>query len=241
MRFTKYSTIFAALALAACGDSNPDAVDYDAVARVVGPTIATSDGGGTLGAVHDSLTLAFGGMPAGFTYENGMAFGSHGAVHHEYTMIACRDRDNHLLRTCNSQTNTAILVATWSGVVHLPALDLTTSRQDMWTLTGLQSWMEARAAMPTLTGSSEVRCDATFDGGASYEVIASESESMLATSQLMGGTIHLDLDVTRTGTPAIAIVAEVTFDSPDSALLVLDETHLYRVDLATGVAERPTR
>jgi len=234
MRFTKRSTIFATLAVAACGGSNPDAVDYDAVARVVGPTIATSDGGGTLGALHDSLALAFGGMPPGFTYENGMAFGNHGAVHHEYTMIACRDRDDHQLATCNSQTNTAILVATWSGVVHQPALDLTSSRQGMWTLTGLQNWMKAYVWMPTVTGSSEIQCDASFDDGARYEVIAAESETMLATSQLMGGTIHLDLDVTRTGTPASARVRAAVapagpapimrIGAPGEEAAIMDET-----------------
>lgn len=237
MRFTNLSMV---AALAACGGSGDETVEYDAVARMVASTVATPDGGGTLGAVHDAIALAFGGMPVGFTYANGMTSGDHGTVHHEYMMIACRDRENRLLATCDYRTNTATMFATWSGEIHQPGLELASSRQGMWTLSDLQNWL-TYSWMPMVTGTSHIQSDGVFDDGASYELTASETETLLATSQIMGGSLHLDLEVTRPGTMASAqIAADVTFDSTATALLVLDDVQHYRVDLTTGLVETAT-
>lgn len=222
------------LLIAGCGDPVPEQVEYDDVARLVGATIATSDGGATLGAVNDSILLAFGGMPAGFTYENGMAYGDHGALAHQYLMIQCRDREGRLLKPCNQLTNMATLIAAWSGSLDQPEIDLRSNRQGMWTLANLQTWV------PTITGSSTLQSEGTVSGRA-YELTATETESMVAPTAMMGGTIHFELAITRVAAEPIdtTMAADIVFDAAmRSASLTLDGEYPYRVDLATGIVEQ---
>src|SRR5215204_2406373 len=93
-----------ALLIAGCGEPVPEQVEYDDVARMVGATIATGDGGATMGAVNDSMMLAFGSMPWGFTNDGGAISGDHGSLAHQYVMVLCRDRQNQILKPCTQMT-----------------------------------------------------------------------------------------------------------------------------------------
>jgi hypothetical protein len=218
-----------ALLIAGCGDPVPDHTEYHDVARIVGATIATAHGGATMGAVNDSVLLAFGGMPWGFTSEGGTISGDHGALAHRYIMVICRDLHNQVLKPCTQMTNTATMVASWSGSIAGPGLELQSSRQGMWTLANLQTWM------PTIIGSSNLQTEGTV-GGRRYELVAAESETMVTPTAMMGGSMHLDVEVTEP--IQLEIAADVVFDNlVRSASLLLDGEYAYRVDLATGAIE----
>jgi hypothetical protein len=213
-------------AVVACGDPEPSAIEYDEVAQIVGAMVATPDGGATVGAIADSLVLARGGMPEGFTYGGGMISGSHGALEHRYMMIQCRDRQDQLQPACTTETNLATVVASWSGTLHQPGVDIRSNRQGMWTLSNLA------ISMPSITGSSQLQSEATFPSGERYEVTADATEAMLAPSHTMAGTIQLALDVVR-GPMQQQIAANLVFEG-EAAALRLDGAHAYRIDLATG-------
>lgn len=222
-----------ALAIAGCGEPAPEHIDYDDVARMVGATIATSDGGATMGAVNDSILLAYGGMPAGFTFEDGAIYGDHGGLEHQYIMVTCRDRENQVIKPCTQMTNTATLIALWSGSIDGPDLDVRSNRRGMWTLDDLQT------SMPIITGSSYLQTEGTVRGRA-YELTATESETMITPDYRIGGSIHLDLVVTRIVTDPfeIEIAADIVFDNAmRDASITLDGGHQYRVDLRTGRVE----
>lgn len=235
MRVASLSTLVATLA--ACGSEAPS-IDYDPVAAIVGATIATTDGGGTVGAIQDSVVLAFGHMPMGFADEDGMMSGEHGLVHHEYKMIECRDREHRLLERCDITTDTATLISKWSGAVRQPDFDFVSRRQGMWTLSGLQHVM-MDSWTPSVDGSAQIEGDAMF-ADAHYVVFAYETETMAAAGPVMGGTMRLGLDVTR-GDAALHVDAVATFDSAEVATLVLDDMVTYRVDLHSGRVEQVVR
>lgn len=221
-------------ALAACGGSEADHVDYDTVAQIVGSTVATPEGGGTVGALRDSIALAFGHAPDGFGDHGGMMGGPHGGMDHEYMMVACRDRDGRLLARCDGTTDTATVIVKWSGDVRQPDFDLASTRQGTWTLGGLQhmsSWL------PTVTGNSQVEGDARFAGDGHYTLSVDETEAMVAPGP---PSMHLDVDVTR-GDAALHVGADVIFDGADLALLALDDMVSYRIDLNTGRVEQVMR
>jgi len=196
---------------AACGS---DAIDPDEVAQLVGTTIATPDGGGTVGAVADSLALAFGVMPAGFTDEPGLTSGMHGSIEHRYIMMVCRDRELRVLPTCTTETDSAVLASAWTGE-HV-------QRSGMWSITNLQFWR------PAIDGTSELALS-----GNGYEITATETENLLAPRHMIGGTLHLDLEVTH-GVDHATMAADVYFDDTMRSAALLLDGHEYRVDLATG-------
>ena len=60
---------------------------------------------------------------------------------------------------------------------------------------------------------------------------------MLVPNGMMGGTVRLELAVTRAQASA-EMLAEIAFDETRrSASLVLDGNEAYRIDLATGATE----
>jgi hypothetical protein len=220
----------AMLVSAGCTDPASDQTHYDDIARLVGATLATSDGGATMGAVNDSFLLAHGVMPAGFTDDNGMISGDHGALAHRYVMIVCRDRENRVIKPCNQMTSTATMTAAWSGAISTAGVELVSNRQGMWTLGNLETWM------PTLGGSSSLQTEGTVDDRA-YALTATADENMLTPVSMLGGTIHLDAVVTRVADEPfeLEVGADIVFDNLlRSAALTLDGAYQYRVDLATG-------
>jgi hypothetical protein len=226
--------IHAVCILVIAGCSEQPAVDhwtYDDVAQLVGATVATSDGGATTGALTDSLLLARGEMPAGFVLENGMAYGNHGALRHEYVMVECRDHNGTVLKPCNQLSDASTLVGRWTGLLERADFAVQSDRQGMWTIADLQS------SMPSITGSSKLH-SAGIVNGLAYRLDASETESMLTPTAWLGGTVHLELDVAVATEPSSPISADVTFDGAvTTAWLVLDGEHMYRIDLASGTVD----
>jgi hypothetical protein len=216
----------------ACGGNLPAEIQYDEVAQIVGATLATPERGGTLGAVDDSLSLAFGRTPGGFTFDTGMTSGFHGGLEHRYIMVMCGDAESRPMPECTPDSHMAVLVATWSGTIALAGFDVRTERHGMWTLENLQS------AMPAINGESETTSTAVpTDNSTSYHVRASAIETMVAPQDMKGGNIQLELDVAR-GVFTAAISGEIVFDAIAwSAILVLDGNS-YRIDLGTGEIDK---
>lgn len=212
----------------ACACGSADTIEPDQVARIVGATIATPDGGGTFGAFGDALALARGRVPAGLVGVDGRYTGPRGDVEHTYAMMACRDASGTTLPACGSTTDDATVMAAWTGRLARGDLALHVERHGMWTITNLQTWM------PILDGNGDLAIAATFAGEpAPYELIVVEDAHMIVPTQMTSGTIHLELAIAR-GEAEAAFGADVLFDAMAlDARLVLEGT-AYRIDLVTG-------
>lgn len=215
------------LALTACSGSGsgPTPAYYDDVARSVASSMA-----GDATAMLDVIAIAHGTTPAGFTVDDTGAFdGSHGSLDYSY-LIACKDASGSTQAGCGPQTATANVTYNWAGTSDLPAM---ITREGQWTVTGLQS------STAQVDGDAEYVDDATIDN-ATYHFDSTATyigvEIDIATQLVASGMITLDISAMRsatTGDSAFTFSADITLAS-SSAAIVLDGTHDYTADLATG-------
>ena len=212
------------LVLTACSGTVTTA-EYDDVAR----SVANSAAGDTA-AMLDVIAIAQGNPPAGFAPDDSGAIdGSRGALDFSY-LVTCKDAGGSALAACGADAATANVTYDWAGTIDLPA---TITREGQWTVTGLQG------ATATIEGDAEYVDDATiddtsyhFDATATYTAVAIDAATQLATN----GAIALDIAATQsstTGDTAFSLTADVTL-AAGSAAIVLDGTHDYTADLATG-------
>src|SRR5262249_18734464 len=83
-----------ALSLAACTSSNaPTRAQYDDTAQAIASTTATSGGGGDIASMTDSVTIAQGAMPTGFTaMGDGHFQGTRLGVDYSYAVVCKNPR-----------------------------------------------------------------------------------------------------------------------------------------------------
>lgn len=243
------SLIFACsiLAVAACTDTGSKDTsitsdEYDDVARSVGGSTATGGGGGDIGAMADTVTIARGTMPIGFTLDaSGSISGTHLGLDYQYT-LTCKDVNGVVLPACTAATDNAYASLMWSGSLTLPNFSASVDRTGNWTLTGLQS------PQATFNGDGMFTYDAMianpirntalayhFDYTATYDAVLVNTTTHMA----VGGMIAYDINATKkvdgTTTHSFSLSAEVTFNADSTATIVLDGTHHYTLDMATGV------
>lgn len=222
---------------AACSSNNDHAAtqqEYDDVARQLGTSAATGNGGGDVGAMSDSMTVALGGSLAGFTVSaTGTLTGSHGSLMYSYD-VSCRDANGTVLPVCTRLTDSAAIDLAWSGELALPNLDASVSRRGSWTLAGLQSPTASLDGRGTFTFDAALAASMYhLSYGADYHAVAIDT----ATKVAIGGEIDYAIDATRTTgnvDESFSIDAALVFHADGSATLTLDGTHEYTVDLETG-------
>ncbi|HEX7840416.1 MAG TPA: hypothetical protein VF469_23215 [Kofleriaceae bacterium] len=239
-----------ALSLAACSSSSPPTREqYDDTAQAIASTTATSGGGGDVASMSDSVTIAQGTLPQGFTLMGDGHFqGSRLGLDYSYA-ITCKSAAG-VVGLCGLTTDQAKVDVAWSGNLNSTNLDAAVTRNGTWSITGLQS------STATFSGTSTFSFDATlrsiFRPGAtatySFDASASYNAIQIATRerQVTGGTASFDVaahaTVTGAGTSnsdkSFDVHAVITFHADHTADLVLDATQHYSLNLTTGVVIR---
>jgi hypothetical protein len=223
-------------------DSNITQDEYDDVAQSVGASTATSGGGGDAGAMADVVLIAKGGMPLGFTVNgSGSIVGTHLGLDYSY-MLTCKDAAGTTLVACGPTTDSADASLMWSGNLSLPNLSTSVTRDGSWSVSGLQG------TTATFNGNGSFTYDAMisnpnvivttayhFDYNASYDAVLVDTSSKLAT----GGSVQYEIDASKavngSTTQSFSLTADVTFNADSTATIVLDGTHEYSLNVATGV------
>lgn len=230
----------AVLVLAGCANNGATTVEYDDVAQMLGAGLAV----GEVATFTDAAMLARGVMPDGLGPGGGMMTGTRAGMSYRY-MLSCVDANGAAV-PCGAAAAAANVVAEWSGVHHSVGCDMTTERTASWNLAGLAQPIAA------VSGTSSLVQDAMFSTAtgmmmSSYHVTAHEDAQMqldMSTPAIATGMLRLTLavvdderDAHGTDTEKFAMTAHVMIDGT-SCTLVLDGTHGYAVDLATGDVSR---
>ncbi len=233
-----------ATALIGCAqdDNEPTQEDYDDVATSVGGLVG--GGSGEVTSFNDGLSTALGTPPAGFSLSaNGQIEGERGGLSFSYE-VSCSDASGDLMTLCDDTTDSASLIVDWSGNYDGNLWQFTISRTGDWSITGLQSdaaVFNGQGTFDVTSASQSIdgRVSRTFalSYAASYQDITIDT----ASENLLGGTIiynvHAERQVDGRNNERegeFDITAEVSFDDSGVASLVLDGSHSYRINLATG-------
>jgi len=238
--------------IAACSSTSNQATpeEYDDTAQAIASTTATGGGGGDVASMTDSVNIALGTMPLGFSLQgDGHIHGSRLGVDYSYA-ITCKNLTGVVLPACDRSTNEASVTVAWSGSLRSQYLDATVTRDGAWTVTGLQT------ATATSSGDSSFSFDATlrsifrpgvtatyaFDASASYDAVRIATQER----KVVDGSATFDLTGHHTVTGAgrnnvdasFSVHAQLTLHADHTAALVLDGTRNYSIDLATGLVIR---
>ncbi len=226
------------------GKSTPTSNDYDDVAQSTAALTVTAAGGGEIGSMATSASLALGVTPGDVTLNAAGAFGTVTAgVDYTFT-VSCTDSSGAALAHCGTTTNNAHADVTWSGDLTLPGFSANVARQGDWTLSGVQTPTVTFDGTGSFTFASQFasafrneQASVNLAYSASYDGVTFAPASHHAT----GGTIHYTVDATRAASStsgssnaAFSVDALVTFNPDGSANLTLDGSHSYSIS-ANGV------
>jgi hypothetical protein len=247
-QITSLVTLLGATTAACSSSHQPTREEYDDTAQAIASTTATGGGGGDVASMSDSVTIALGTMPAGFSLSGSGQFrGSRLGVDYSYS-IACENLAGAPLTLCDRTTNEATVDVAWSGNLDTQYVDASVTRSGTWTVTGLQT------DTATFAGDSTFSFDATvhsifrpgvtatyaFDASASYDAVRISTQQR----QVVDGSASFDISARHTVTggrndvdASFDVRAEITFHA-GTADLVLDGTQRYTINLASGLVVR---
>jgi hypothetical protein len=240
----KATLLFSALLLA-CNNS-PTNEEYDEVAAGLGALVSSSDGGGDVGSMSDSVALLTGDVPIGLSAMGSGSFqGLRGGLMYEYS-VTCLDASGGTMAVCDATTDSGRLTIAWSGELTTVNFAGSISRTGAFEVTGLQSdvavfdgegTFDVDAEWLTLFGT---RKSYMLDYDAQYSSIAVRTSDRVVVS----GEARWDVHAARTRERGIRsaeaeydIEAVLTFDN-GTAILTLDGSHRYNVNVQTGSVTR---
>jgi hypothetical protein len=245
--FVSLGAVAALGSLGCSGSGNRSASrnDYDNVAQTTAALLIQASGGGDVGSMYDSASLAVGVTPLGVTANGSASFGdAHAGL--DYTLtVSCTDAAGAALSACGPKTNDAHANVAWSGNLALPPdFTATVTRQGSWTLSGVQtttaifdgtSRFDLSAQFTSVFYGARANVDLTYS--ASYNAVTYSTAWHHAT----GGSIDYSISTAGTasgptaqGAGSFVMDAHVAFNPDGSATLTLDGTVNYKV-LAGGV------
>lgn len=248
MKRIPLATLALSLAAACTSKTTPTPEQYDDTAQAIASTTATSGGGGDVASMSDSVTIALGAMPTGFTLSGDGHFqGSRLGVDYSYSIV-CKNAAG-VTGVCNALTDQATVQVAWSGDLTSPNVDASVDRNGMWSLTGLQS------DTATFNGNSTFSFDTTlrsifrpgamvsysFDASAAYDAIriSTQERQVIDGSAAFDISAHAQVSGTNKDSEAsFDIHAEITFHADHTADLVLDGSRHYSLNLTSGVVVR---
>jgi hypothetical protein len=207
--------------------------DYDDIASSLATAVAHE--GDEVAAMRAAASLARGSVPAGLAPTSTGAFtGSAAGLDYHYQLACTTDS---AAAPCAPSTTGAAVQSSWSSDLELPELAMTLSHDASWQLTGLTPSIAHVAGTGSLTYDTR---DSTqtyhYHYDASYHVVIDDTRAI-------GGGISLAITATRSEAATrqqFAITGELTFSPDDTADLVLDGSHHYRILLATGAVTPAT-
>ncbi len=210
--------------------------DYDDVAAALGANLSASE----LVTMVDSVNMAYGRMPAGFTVSQGPDYlhleGTRGGLTIAYKLY-CRD-DADLYTVCNGLENHAHVKPTYSGSVS----GATT------TMDGVErtaAWIVRDLTLPTpRIGGEGSDAFASHLATGDYKLVVSDTLDHVKFASVPGaptaGGIDLAIHVDRTREAAdpaqrvFDVAARIDFDGSDNAVVTLDGSQIYNLTISTG-------
>jgi hypothetical protein len=225
-----------------------DSNDYDDVAQAIASVVATTDGGGEVGSLSDSVDLAEGVMPSGVSCNTSGNFAANRlGLDYQY-QLRCKNAAGATLAACGRPAETADAKVDWSGYLGLPDFSASLQRQTDWSLSGIPSDTVRFAGDGTFAFDSEFRSafrpvwvNYSLDYTAGYDSVAMQK----SVHRAVGGVIHYTITARRralrdekTVEATFDMTADLTFGAPEMATLVLDDTHAYTVNTTSGVVGR---
>ncbi len=229
-------------------DAAPDAYvdrgveqDYDDLAT----TLAAAIGSTQLQAMKDGIATAYNGgtLPGFTTVQPGELAATINGISYDY-MFHCEDQQAHDNITCGPASDHIHWMATISGPVTVGQEAFSEFRMTThWTI------HEIYLNKPQVEDADTLRLDTTLasDGtrfqittGGTFDHVRLDPQP---TAPFAGG-ISYSLTVARTrqtATPAqrsYTATAAIAFTGPGLATITLDGTHVYDVDMSTGVVSR---
>jgi hypothetical protein len=234
-----------ALSIAACSTSStPTRAQYDDTAQAIASTTATSGGGGDVGSMTDSVTIAQGAMPTGFTLMGDGHFqGTHLGLDYSYSIV-CKSAAG-AVGPCAPTTDQASVDVAWSGNLATTYVDASVTRNGSWSIAGLQSDTATFSGSGTFSFDATVRsvfrpgAQATysFDASAAYNAIkiSTQDRQVVDGSASFDLTAHAQVSGTNHDSDAsFDVHAQITFHADHTADLVLDGSQHYSLNLTTG-------
>jgi hypothetical protein len=219
------------------GSSTPTSSQYDDVAQSTAAILIQTGGGGEMGSMSESASIAIGATPSGVTVD---ASGSLDCVHAGVTytfQVSCTDVHGAALAHCGPTTNDAQASVAWSGNLSLTGFNAAVNRSGNWTLTGVQT------STATFNGTGTFNFNAQFQSAFRNEMVSANLSYSgtynaitydTALHHATGGSAHYTIDGSHaasstggTSNGSFAVDALVTFAADGSAKLTLDATHQY--------------
>lgn len=238
-----YASVVGAALVACSSDDSISDEDYDDVASSLASTIRPQGGtrGGELGAMVDLGILARGGAVPGFSLGGNTWLGNRLGLAYRYE-LACHDTEDRSQFLCNDETDVAYVDVVLSGTLELPFLHLQLDRMGDWLIRGLTT------DVATLDGSGLVQLDTRVERAGTtttYELTYDADYRGIALARGEAwprqGSIEYAIEVHRTRTTGgdtatrhYALDARLELAAGDQAMLAIDGSRRYHLDLETG-------
>jgi hypothetical protein len=231
--------LVAATCSVGCNTDIATETDYDDVAQALTSVVVTDNGGGDIGSMVDSTTIAIGSPDISIQVEAGGKYvGTHLGLDYAYE-VSCGAS-----KTCDRTTDRADVKLKWSGDLALPYMTSKVERQGTWKLSNIQS------GVVIIEGASEFTLDTDMQSifrvaNRNYHLGYSADYASVRldrlTRRITGGSVKYEIDAERTGATehksdaTFHISGELTFNSLGAATLTLDGHYSYAIDTTTGV------
>jgi hypothetical protein len=243
------SCVLAVTCAVGCSSSDPATeADYDDVAQALSSTVATDNGGGDVGSMNDTATLAAGTPGLGLVLDtSGKASGEHFGLDYSYK-LACADAKGAAQTKCDSTTDSAKVDVHWSGSLSLPHVSASVDRDGSWMLAGVQSGTVA------IDGSSDFTLDLSLqslwrNASRNYHLAYSADYAGVkldrTAHKLIGGSVNYVIDAERMASgpkresdATFHMDAVLTFSSDGTASLTLDKSHSYKINTVDGSVDK---
>ncbi len=217
--------------------------DYDGVASAIGASAYV----GELSAMLDIVVISEGGMPEGISYlgSNDQHFhhasGSRGGLTFHY-MYHCNDAGDLILPTCDGNANHSHVDVSWSGGLEGAAMSI-----ESVALEGNWAVRDLSVDKPRVGGDGKMSFVARIAGGAaatfniSYDATFDRVRFAPGQAFPASGKIDLLIAAERTrsdATRTFAVTGSLAFAGTSAAILTLDATNTYSIDLTSGIATK---
>lgn len=221
-----------------CSTDVATEADYDDVAQALTSVVVTDNGGGEIGSMVDSTSIAVGAPDLSIKIDAGGKYtGTHLGLAYEYSV-------NCGAAKCDRNTDSADVKIKWSGELMLPYMTSSVEREGTWKLSGIQSGVVNIGGASDFTIDTHMQsifrtADRTYHLSYSADYAGVQLDRL--THRLSGGTISYEVDAERMASSArgsseaeFHMSGVLAFSPSGGAALTLDGKYSYAIDTTTG-------
>jgi len=225
----------------------PTDKEYDEIASAIAPLISVELESG--GILETSTHIAVGDEPGWLRFQStGNLEGSVGGLTWD-VLAECQSSQNDELEVCDETTDQARLNTSIAGRLDLVNYNAGLDVDSKWLIDGLQG------SMITAKGTSQISADSDFDSlltpvnrvyefvldlNFDFQIPVEDYEAAFGTAEatVLAYYSKTNLNGSDIAEGKFIIKAELALDGDGNALLTLDGTVQYRIDLATSLVVR---